>query len=121
MYTQCQALLLPLPFVFAPIIITIILKFIIMSIMIIMFIIIIMIIMTYIRSARHIVSLWCLFCPALPLRYQTPPLSRFWESWRTFNQNIGYKILVFYFCSVLLYIAFKVPNKVLLKQGISLV
>ena len=79
MYTQCQALLLPLPFVFAPIIITIILKFIIMSIMIIMFIIIIMIIMTYIRSARHIVSLWCLFCPALPLRYQTPPLSRFWE------------------------------------------
>ena len=85
MYTQCQALLLPLPFVFAPIIITIILKFIIMSIMIIMliiiimFIIIIMIIMTYIRSARHIVSLWCLFCSALPLRYQTPPLSRFWE------------------------------------------
>ena len=76
MYTQCQALLLPLPFVFAPIIITIILKFIIMSIM---FIIIIMIIMAYIHSARHIVSLWCLFCPALPLRYQTPPLSRFRE------------------------------------------
>ena len=73
MYTQCQALLLPLPFVFAPIIITIIVKIIIMTIMIIM------IIMAYIHSARHIVPLWCLFCPALPLRYQTPPLSRFWE------------------------------------------
>ena len=79
MYTQCQALLLPRTFVFAPIIFTIIPKFIIMSIMIIMFIMIIMIIMAYIRTARHIVPLWCLFCPALPLRYQTPPLSRFRE------------------------------------------
>ena len=85
MYTQCQPLLLPLPFVFAPITITIIVKMIIMFIMfivlimIIMFIIFIMIIMAYIRSARHIVSLWCLFCPALPLRYQTPPPSRFRE------------------------------------------
>ena len=88
MYTQCQALLLTLPFVFAPIIITIILKiiimFIIMTIMIIvmtimMTIMIIMIIMAYIHSARHKVPLCCLFCPALPLRYQTPPLSRFWE------------------------------------------
>ena len=79
MYTQCQALLLPLPFVFAPIIITIVVKIITIAKMIIMFIIIIIIIMTYIRSARHIVSLWCLFCPALPLRYQTPPLSRFRE------------------------------------------
>ena len=77
MYTQCQALLLPLPFVFASIIITIIVKIIIMFV--IMTIMIIMIIMAYIHSARHIVSLWCLFCPALPLRYQTPPLSRFWE------------------------------------------
>ena len=67
MYTQCQALLLTLPFVFAPIIITIIVKIIIMTIMIIM------IIMAYIHSARHKVPLWCLFCPALPLRYQTPP------------------------------------------------
>ena len=75
MYTQCQPLLLPLPFVFAPIIITIVVKIITIAKMIIMFIII----MTYIRSARHIVSLWCLFCSALPLRYQTPPLSRFWE------------------------------------------
>ena len=75
MYTQCQPLLLPLPFVFAPIIITIVVKIITIAKMIIMFIII----MTYIRSARHIVSLWCLFCPALPLRYQTPPPSRFRE------------------------------------------
>ena len=74
MYTHCQAVLLPLPFVFAPIIITIILKIIIMFI-----IMTIMIIMAYIHSARHIVPLWCLFCPALPLRYQTPPLSRFRE------------------------------------------
>ena len=79
MYTQCQPHLLPLPFVFAPIIITIVVKIITIAKMIIMFNIIIIIIMTYIRSARHIVSLWCLFCPALPLRYQTPPLSRFWE------------------------------------------
>ena len=77
MYTQCQALLLPLPFVFAPIIITIIVKIIIMFI--IMTIMIIMMVMAYIHSARHIVPLWCLFCPALPLRYQTPPLRRFWE------------------------------------------
>ena len=40
-------------------------------------------------------------------------------TWRTFNQNIGYKILVFY--HHLLFIAFKVPNKVLLKHGVSLV
>ena len=40
-------------------------------------------------------------------------------TWRTFNQNIGCKILVFY--RHLLYVTFKVPNKVLLKQGISLV
>ena len=49
------------------------------NIYIIMTIMIIMIIMAYIHSARHIVPLWCLFCPALPLRYQTPPLRRFWE------------------------------------------